>query len=81
MKTEASVSDMISCGQLSVVQGSKLGPLLFVLFINDIVSLPLNGKLYLFADDITLIVEVESYEELQRIFSQSKIGSIKTNLF
>lgn len=38
-----------------VVQGSRLGPQLFLVFINAIGALPLNGRLFLFADDALLI--------------------------
>lgn len=38
-----------------VVQGSCLGPLLFLIFINAIGSIPISGKLFLFADDAVLI--------------------------
>ncbi|MGL5405721.1 MAG: RNA-directed DNA polymerase [Propionibacteriaceae bacterium] len=38
-----------------VVQGSRLGPLLFTIFINAIGSIKISGKLYLYADDAVVI--------------------------
>ena len=45
-----------------VAQGSILGPLLFLVYLNGIGRSILFGKLFLFADDIALVVSHTSYE-------------------
>lgn len=45
-----------------VVQGSTLGPLLFLIYSNNVVSLNITSKLYLFVDDTAEFFAVGSWE-------------------
>lgn len=43
--------------EIGLPQGSALGPICFILYINDIVKTPKFGEMVLFADDTALIIK------------------------
>ena len=76
---------IITCG---VPQGSLLGPLLFILYVNDITNASKLANLIMFADDTNLfftndnIVELEAKtnEELDKISIWFKLNKLSLNV-
>ena len=72
--------------KLRVPQGSVLGPLLFLLYIDDLHGTVKHSKLKLYADDVTLYQEIKSetdcellQEDLDRICGWANKWSLCLN--
>ena len=67
-----------------VPQGSVIGPLLFTIYINDLLSDSFNGKIISFADDTKLLNLTKNFIQTQldlnKIEKWSKLNNIPINL-
>ena len=59
-----------------VPQGSVVGPLLFVAYINDVSDVIVHSKYYLYADDLALVVSAKNPERIRLLLQEDldKVG-------
>lgn len=60
----------VTCG---VPQGTVLGPLLFILYLNDLLNLNLHCKFFSYADDTALYYEAESWSTIEKLATNDLI--------
>lgn len=61
-----------------VIQGSTLGPVLFLTYINNICKVQTSGRIFLFADDAALLVTGDNWNE---VYSRAESDMRKLKLW
>ena len=73
MANGLSITEKYSCG---VRQGSVLGPLLFLVLINDLPNSSPKALFFLFADETNLYFEADKISELEKVLNK-ELGKVK----
>lgn len=63
LNDDRSSIEPINCG---VPQGSQLAAPLYIIFINDIFKIQLNGEIQLYADDIVIVYSCKTRTDLKK---------------
>jgi hypothetical protein len=66
VKINNTLSDSMET-EYSIPQGTVLGPLLFIMFVNDIFSQKLNGQIISYADDTALVVSARTWDRVETL--------------
>lgn len=69
MKIDKLLSNFV-LAKKGVPQGSRIGPLLFNIYINDFCKMKISGKIITFADDTIILYSASTYEALENIINR-----------
>ena len=66
------------CISVGVPQGSILGPLLLICFINDLPNVISESKIILYADDTAIMYNAPNVSEVNEVLLNKEVASVST---